>query len=157
MAELSQHDFFWVERRTGFSDRRKRPTRSLHYHGVTGRRVYLRRKTDLGLMNSDRFEKPVWLAALSIIVLSVMDFILTLIILESGGTELNILMNHLLQQSSALFFAAKYSLTVLAVLLLVANSRFVVFRMVKVKSILYGLAFVYLSLFIYEIRIIAMI
>lgn len=157
MAELSQQEVFWEERRACFRDRRQRPNRSLHHYGLTGRRAYQRRKTDLGLMTTDHFEKPVWFAALAIIVLSVLDFILTILILESGGTELNGLMDHVIQQSISLFFATKYSLTALAVLILLSHQQHLFFRAVKVKTILYGLAFAYSVLFIYEIRIIASI
>ncbi len=116
-----------------------------------------RRKTDAALIATDRFDKPVWFAALAIIVLSVMDFILTTIILDSGGKELNLLMNHVIEQSSSLFFAVKYSLTALAVLILVAYHQHLFFRAIKVKTILYGLVFGYSSLFVYELRILASI
>lgn len=157
MAGLSQHGLCWAERRICSTDRRQRPTRSLHYHGVTGRRVLQRRKTDLGQMSTDCFDKPVWFAALAIILFSVMDFILTTLILEAGGTELNWLMNHVIQQSSAVFFATKYSLTALAVLILLSHHQHVFFRAIKVNNILYGLALLYFVLFIYEISIIASI
>jgi len=157
MAELSQHDLFWVERRESFTDRRLRPTRSLHHYGVTGRRANLRRKGDLGLMQTDHFEKPVWFAALAIIVLSVLDYIFTMFILSSGGTELNLLMDHVIQQSSATFFAVKYSLTALAVLLLLSHHQHTLLRTVKVKTILYLMVVGYSSLVMYEISIISII
>jgi len=83
-----------------------------------------------------------------------MDFIFTTIILNSGGTELNLLMNHVIQQSSSMFFATKYCLTALAVLLLLSHHQHTFLRTVKVKTILYGFTLIYFSLFLYEIRII---
>jgi len=155
--EVSQQEIFWQERRYDMSDRRQRATRTLHHYSITGRRALLRRKDDLGLMNTDRFDKPVWFAALAIIVFSVLDFILTTIILESGGIELNLLMNHVIYQGSVAFFSAKYGLTVLAVLILLAHHQHDFFRTIKVKTILYMLALGYFCLFVYEILIITSI
>lgn len=156
MIEISQHEIFWEERRE-YDDRRQRPTRSLHHYGITGRRSLKRRKDDLQLHGTDHFEKPVWLAALAIIVLSVVDYILTMHILESGGAELNLLMNYVVQQGGVFFFMVKYSLTVLAVFILLAHHQHRFLRTIRVKTILYGIVLGYLSLFLYEIRLISTI
>jgi len=148
---------YWQERRYDTGDRRQRPTRTLHHYGIAGRRSLLRRKTDLGLMNTDHFDKPVWFAALAIIVFSVLDFILTTIILDLGGRELNVLMNFVISESNTVFFSAKYGLTALAVLILLAHHQHDFFRTIKVKTILYMLAMGYFCLFVYEILIIVSI
>ena len=154
MSEISQHEVFWEERRD-LEDRRQQPARVLHHHGITGRRSLMRRKTDIFLLGTDHIEKPVWFAALAIIVLSVVDYVLTMYILDSGGSELNILMNYLVQQGSIVFFMTKYSLTALAVFILLAHHQHYFFRAIRVKMILYAIMFGYLSLFLYEIRIIS--
>lgn len=156
MAEISQHEIFWEERRE-YSDRRQRPTRALHHYGITGRRSLQRRKSDLRLLGTDHFEKPVWFAALAIIVLSVLDYVLTMYILESGGAELNVLMNYVVQQGGVVFFMTKYSLTVLAVLILLAHHQHKFLRTIRVKMVLYGFVLIYLGLFLYELRLIASI
>ena len=157
MAEISQQEFFWEERRFDGNDRRKRPTRTLHHYGLTGRRSLQRRRNDFSLSGTDHFDKPVWFAALSIIIFSVLDFVLTMIILESGGTELNILMDYLINEGSVTFFVVKYCLTALAVLILLSHHQHNFMRTIKVKSILYLFAFGYFSLFLYEINIVASI
>jgi len=156
MAEVSQQHYFWEERRVS-SDRRLRPTRSLHHYGVTGRRSQQRRKEDIGVTITDHFDKPVWLASLAIILLSVMDYILTMVILEAGGIELNAIMDHVIKQGGGVFFATKYCLTALAVFLLLAHHQHYFFRTIQVKTILFVMAFAYFSLFLYEIRLIASI
>lgn len=158
MAEVSQHEIFWEERRN-VGDRRQRPTRALHHYGITGRRSLKRRKSDMLLLGigTDHFEKPVWFTALAIILLSAIDYVLTTYIIESGGTELNLFMNYVVQQGGATFFMAKYSLTVLAVFILLANHQHHFFRAIRVKTILYGIALVYFSLFLYELRLISTI
>lgn len=156
MAEISQHEIFWEERRE-YVDRRQRPTRALHHYGITGRRSLQRRTNDPLLLGTDHFEKPVWFAALAIIVLSVVDYVLTMYILETGGAELNILMNYVAQQGSVVFFMIKYSLTVLAVFILLAHHQHTFLRTIRVKTILYGIVLGYLGLFFYEIRLIAII
>ena len=156
MSEISQHELLWEERRD-LDDRRRRPTRVLHHYGITGRRSLMRRKTDIFLLGTDHIEKPVWFAALAIIVLSVVDYVLTMYILESGGSELNILMNYLVQQGSVVFFMAKYCLTALAVIILLAHHQHHFLRTIRVKIILYTIMFGYLSLFLYEVRLIASI
>ena len=154
MSEISQHSIIWEERRD-VNDRRQHPTRSLHHHGITGRRSLMRRKTDIFLLGTDHIEKPVWFAALAIIVLSVIDYVLTMHILDSGGSELNILMRYLVQQGSIVFFMTKYCLTALAVFILLAHHQHYFFRAIRVKMILYTIMFGYLSLFLYEIRLIS--
>lgn len=154
--ELSQQQFFWQERRD-VEDRRQRPTRVLHRHGVAGRRSLYRRKSDPFLSRNDHFEKPVWFAALAIIILSVFDYMFTLYILESGGSELNIFMDHVVQQGSVNFFISKYCLTVLAVVILLAHHQHQFFRTIRVETILYGLTLGYFCLICYEIWIVSLI
>lgn len=156
MIEISQHEIFLEERRD-YSDRRQRPTRALHHYGITGRRSLQRRTNDTLVLGTDHFEKPVWFAALAIIVLSVLDYVLTMYILEAGGAELNILMNYVVQQGSIVFFMVKYSLTVLAVFILLAHHQHKFLRTIRVKTILYGVVLGYLGLFAYELRLIASI
>ena len=154
--EISQHEIFFEERRE-YIDRRRRPTRALHHYGITGRRSLQRRTNDLSVLGTDHFEKPVWLAALTIIVLSVLDYVLTMYILEAGGAELNLLMNYVVQQGGVFFFMIKYSLTVLAVFILLAHHQHRFFRTIRVKTILYGIVLGYVGLFAYEVRLIASI
>jgi len=155
MAETSQHEIFWQDRRVSH-DRRQGPTRSLHHHGITGRRVKNRRKSDI-LASTDHFDKSLLFAAIAIIVLSVVDFILTSYIISKGGSELNLLMETVVKQGETIFFITKYSLTALAVFLLVAHNNHYFMRTIRVKSILYTFAFGYLALFLYELHLIASI
>jgi len=157
MAELSQQEFYWHERRSVSTDRRQSPTRSLHHHGLTGRRAYQRRKSDALLGGTDHFEKPIWFAALTIILFSVLDFIFTTIILESGGRELNLFMNHVIKDGKGAFFATKYCLTALAVHILLANHQQIIFKLIKVNTVLYAFVLAYFSLLLYEIHLIASI
>ncbi len=156
MAEISQHDLFWEERRSN-KDRRRRSSRPLNHYGVIGRRSFERRESDRGLTGSDHFDKSVWYAALAIIALSVMDFILTLYILNSGGDELSLLMNYMSKQGSSLFFATKYCLTAIAVLILLAHHQHHFFRTAWVKAFLYSIVIGYSALFAYEIQLIVAI
>lgn len=131
-------------------DRRQRPTRSLHVHGLQGRRKMLRRKEDRN-NNTDWFESHVMLIALSIVVFCIADFIFTSIIIANGGIELNLLMKETMSMGMEAFFVYKYSLTCLSLILLVAHQNYRLFHGIRVKHILYGFSVSYLSLLVYEV------
>jgi len=137
-------------------ERRLLPTHSLSAKGVMGRRRQPRRNED-NKDHTDWYESHVMLIALSIVMFCIIDFIFTSIIIASGGIELNILMREAISLSLESFFVYKYSLTSLSLLLLVAHQNYCLFRLIKVRYVLYGFAITYAGVVAYEIVLISQI
>lgn len=104
------------ERRAG--ERRSPGLRSLAYGGVRPRRRAGRRAGDAQRVFLDWHEPRVLYLALAILLMSCIDALLTLNILEAGGRELNGLMDWLIRYNTDWFVATKIAITGLGVVLL---------------------------------------
>jgi hypothetical protein len=107
------------------ADRRKRMIPPLRYLVRGGRRQSVRRVEDYrGIVLLDRYSPKLFAAIVGILFLSLVDAVLTLYLIEHGAEELNPVMAYFLKKGPLIFTAAKYALTVFAVVifLLVANS-----------------------------------
>jgi Domain of unknown function (DUF5658) len=139
------------ERRVG-TDRRTRNVHALVAGSFKPRRRGPRRVQDQNIAATD-WHQPQWLlVALSIVLLSVADALLTLTLLQHRGVlEANPVMAVLLKGDWVYFAAVKIGVTAAGVVLLTALARVRAFGRVPVGTLLCGLLVVYLGLVGYEV------
>ena len=100
------------EKRCG-ADRRKNQNKRLKYILFKGRRERVRRDEDrTRVIIFDRYTPKLFLAIAVILMLSILDALFTLILIENGSSELNPVMAYFLQHGLLPFIAAKYILAV---------------------------------------------
>ena len=106
------------ERRSG-KDRRTHRFPKLKYLLFSGRRAHVRREEDVpGTFYFDRYSSSIFAAIVLILLLSVLDALLTLYLIDNGSEELNPVMSYFLRYGPYVFMGAKYFLTCLGVVLL---------------------------------------
>lgn len=103
------------ERRSG-KDRRNFQRSLLNRLSYRGMREYVRRAEDRQRITTfDRYPRPLLVAIIGVLGLSLLDGLLTLILIAQGATEINPIMNYFLSHGAEVFLLAKYSFTVLSV------------------------------------------
>ena len=106
------------ERRRG-TDRRNNKKAQFKYFLVNGRREYSRRKEDSARAYFfDRYNQRIFAAITAILMLSIVDALLTLELIEKGSSELNPVMAYFLEHGPLPFIIAKYILTSFGVIVL---------------------------------------
>lgn len=136
------------ERRIG-SDRRRVTVRSMLLGGLNPRRRTGRRLSDeTNLL--DWHEPKLLVLAVTILLLSCMDALITVHLLLLGGEELNPLMAFFLAQDATAFIVAKLILTGVPLLLLVATARARIFGGFRVLWLLQIFLLFYAVLIGYE-------
>jgi hypothetical protein len=106
------------EKRRGV-DRRTNKRARLKYLLFDGRREQSRRNEDRSkAVIYDRYNPKLFFAITTILVLSILDAVLTLIVIQRGATELNPVMAYFLELGTPTFIIAKYLLTSVGVLIL---------------------------------------
>ncbi|MGE5257896.1 MAG: DUF5658 family protein [Hyphomicrobiales bacterium] len=112
------------EQRSG-RDRRRRAFPPLRFLVAGGRRREVRRSEDLHrIVILDRYSPKLFISIVGILLLSLLDGLLTLYLIEHGSAEINPVMDYFLKKGPLIFAIAKYVLTSLAVVIfvVVANS-----------------------------------
>lgn len=99
---------------------------------------------------SDLYPKWFMAIAVSIMLLSFMDAINTLHLLQRGAREINPVMDLLIQQDPQLFIAIKLMLTGLGMIMLMAYHNARIGIGIRVRSILYGTLLGYAALILYQ-------
>jgi hypothetical protein len=109
-----------IERRCGQDRRQKQLSKRLFFRGV---RESMRRADDRNrIVIFDRYKPSLFNGIIIVLSLSILDAILTLILLSQGAKELNPVMRYYLSHGPQVFIFVKYGLTVLPMLIiLVAN------------------------------------
>ena len=126
-----------VERRRG-EDRRKKGIRIFSKYWLTGKREVFRREEDSRIYDKvDRYSPKTLAIILIILMLSTMDAIFTLVLINEGATELNPLMAYYLGHGPLVFFWAKYTLTCASTLLIFFNQHLYIFRNRVPMKVLY--------------------
>lgn len=83
-------------------------------------REYTRRAEDRKrIIAFDRYPRPLLVAIIVVLSLSLLDALLTLILIAQGATELNPVMKYCLSHGTQMFLLVKYSLTALSVMIIV--------------------------------------
>ena len=90
-------------------DRRIKATRPLSRYSLVGRREKNRRLGEDKNYYVDRYEPKYLVLVISILLLCLMDALLTLVLLNHGGVELNPVMAVLIEKDATLFLTVKLS------------------------------------------------
>lgn len=137
-------------------DRRTHDFRSFLHSLYKRRRRGMRREQDKKISHYvDIYDKTTVWVAVTIILLSCTDSLLTLILIHSGrATEANPVMKVLIESDTTLFIASKAILTILCILFIVAHKNFWLFKnRLRAKYLLLGTFLVYLGLINYELAL----
>ena len=123
---------------------------SFLYGNFRPRRRGSRRQVDKHHFLFDWHEPRILYLAIGLLLLSCVDALFTLNLLELGATEANFVMASMLEQSVERFLAVKLSLTALSLMILVATARRKFFRVLNVEHLLQAFFGGYLLLICYE-------
>ena len=116
------------ERRSGV-DRRKSTLPILSKYWLTGRRTTPRRAEDRKRAHfMDRHGPKTFAAILSIVMLSVLDAMFTLDLIDRGAVELNPVMAYYLGHGPLIFFGVKFMLTWATIMLIFLNKDVYLFK-----------------------------
>ncbi len=116
-----------------------------------------RRSEDRQYPVLDRLDTGAVCMGIALMILSIMDSLFTLTILANGGTEVNPVMNALLQHSVFTFTVVKMTLTAVPAVLLIATGNVLVFNRWRARSILATFVGLYSGLIVYELLILSTI
>ena len=105
----------------------------------------------------DRMDSGAVTLAIMLMILSVMDSIFTLTIIAHGGTEVNPVMNVLLQKSVTAFTIVKMLLTAIPAILLVATANLVILNRWRARSLLATMVGLYAGLICYELLLLSFV
>jgi hypothetical protein len=136
MSDLTTHSLEYKRQR--HFDRRKVKVSIFCRHWLTGRRKAVRRETDRRKSYQiDTYGPKTLVAILAIITLSILDALFTLFLISRGATEVNPIMNYFLDRGPSVFFVAKYILTAVCLILILAIRNFYLFNTKARVEILY--------------------
>jgi hypothetical protein len=108
-----------------FKDRRKQPTLALSRFAVKGQRRNFRRKEDRQTGGYvDRYGSGLLFLIVLIVGLNVMDALLTMMILEQGGWEMNPIVRSVIQIYGDKFWIWKFAIVSVPLVLLCLHSKF---------------------------------
>ncbi len=143
-----------VERRR--QDRRRTTFRSLFIDSfLKGRRYGPRRHTDCHGFYVDWYDTRLFAVSLVIFILCCVDAGLTLVLLNAGAREINALMAALIDAGTSTFVNVKLAATAIGLIVLVIHGSFRVTHNLRVRHVLYGIFGGYLSVFLYQIRMLS--
>ncbi len=147
---LGAEDDSAAERRTG-QDRRRHSWRTLTYCGLQGRGRRRTARRDGHSYYLDWYKPGLVFTGLAVLLLSCVDALLTLTLLNRGAYEANLLMARLLETSDAVFVVTKVTMTAIGIVFLLMHSHFRLLKVTSGRHILQILVPVYAALIIYEL------
>ena len=128
-------------------DRRKQPTPGLSQFSFFGRRRAFRREADrLQGGYIDRYSPGLFILLVLILGLNILDASLTIMILDHGGWEINPFVRSAIELFGERFWAWKFMIVSIALILLCIHSKFR-----PIKTIIVTTGFIYASVVLYEI------
>ena len=140
-------------------DRRKNPRINIRSLMGVGNRRIIRRQEDRSIIFLvDLFSPKLFLPIVATLFFSVMDALLTLFLIGHGAYETNPIMAYYLNIGPYYFFAVKYILTSLGIIvLLIFRNR--IFRTIKISgsALLYLIAGIFIAVVAWEIYLISKI
>ena len=108
----------YAEKRSG-KERRTHQFPRWRYLLFSGKRAKARRKEDRHrTFYFDRYSSNLFAAIVAILMLSVLDALLTLYLIDNGSRELNPVMSYFIEYGPFVFMGAKYFLTCTGVIIL---------------------------------------
>jgi hypothetical protein len=137
-------------------DRRTNNKARLKYLLFNGRRERSRRDEDRGkAFIFDRYNQKLFLAITAILILSILDAVLTLVVIQRGARELNPVMAYFLEHGTLTFIVAKYVLTSIGVLiLLIFKNVFLTKIKIYTHSLFPCVIFVFMTVIAWELFLI---
>ena len=131
-------------------DRRVRPTPPLSKFTFFGRRRIFRRKADkLRGGYIDRYSSELFFFLVLIAGLNVLDALLTMIILENEGWEINPVVRSVVQLYGDSFWVWKFGIVSASLILLCIHSKFR-----SVKAGILGIVIIYIGIVAYQLALI---
>jgi hypothetical protein len=144
---MSRHN----ERRA-IPDRRVNSLRSVWHGAFGGRRVAVRRSSTTRVY-VDRYHPSLVYASFGIVLLCCADAYFTLMLLQQGASEMNPMMDALIQRNVQTFLNVKILWTCIAVVFLLLHKNFVLFNLLSTARVIYALFAAYAVLIAYEIAL----
>ena len=138
-------------------DRRRTGVNTLLGALFQQRRRLIRRGDDKINTYIDWYDHWQLATTLTLILLCSADAFLTIILLDHGAVELNVLMAWLIDKDIQIFTLVKLSMTGLALIILVMHINFRIYRVVSVRYLMYALIPAYSLLIAHEIKLLASI
>lgn len=140
------------EKRRG-RDRRTNHKKRLKYIFFNGRREGVRRNEDRArVLIFDRYNPKLFATITAILMLSILDALFTLILIENGSSELNPVMAYFLQYGVLPFIVAKYFLTSIGVVvLLIFKNVFLTRAKIYTQSLFSAVIIAFLAVIAWEI------
>lgn len=138
-------------------DRRRHSWRTITYCGLAGRgrrRCARRSGCDYYL---DWYDPKLVFTGIAVMVMSYLDALFSLMLLDRGAEEANFFMARLMQTSDELFIAIKLAVTALAVICLMMHAHFRIWRIISVKHLLQAIVILYGMLIGYELILLAVV
>jgi len=136
--------------RRSLRDRRKQPTPGLSRFTFLGQRRTFRRKADQergGYI--DRYNTGLFLLLIFIIGLNILDTVLTMMIMEYGGWELNPIARSIIEIYGDRFWIWKFTIVSISLVLLCLHSKFR-----RIQTIIIAACSVYAGVVLYQISLI---
>ena len=131
-------------------DRRRYPTHGLSRFILWGRRSIFRRNEDRGAGGYvDRYGPGLLFLLVLIVGLNVLDTILTMMILEDGGREVNPMVRAAIQLYGDRFWVWKFLTVSIPLILLCLHSKF---RLVM--PVLFGICAIYIAVVLFQVLLI---
>lgn len=141
---------------TGIAERRERHDRRRHnwrtvtYCGFEGRgRRRCARRDDYDYY-LDWYDPKLVFTGIAILVMSYLDAVFSLMLLDRGAEEANFFMARLMDTSDELFIAVKQAVTALAIIFLLMHAHFRILRIISGKHLLQAVVVLYGILIGYE-------
>jgi hypothetical protein len=128
-------------------DRRIRPTPLLSKFSFGGRRSFFRRRVDQqrgGYV--DRYSSKLFFPLVLIVGLNILDALFTMSILESGGREINPLVNSVITLLGDKFWIWKFAIVSVSSIVLCLHIKF---RFVK--AVILGITLIYTGIILYQL------
>ncbi len=143
------------DRRSG-NDRRKQAGINVRLLVGDGNRRFIRRQEDIDrIFFVDHYSPILFGTIVAILFLCVIDALLTLFLLNHGAYETNPIMAYLLYIGPYVFFVPKFVLTIVATFGLLLFRGVVIRKLnVSTHSLLYLLAWIYVSIVAWEIYLV---
>ncbi len=131
---------------------------TLCYALYKGKRSTARRNDDAARpYYIDRYESWIGVNVILIACLSALDSFFTLQILASGGTEVNPVMQYLLEINTSAFIFGKMAMTSICLVFVMIHINFKLLGIVSIRSLLISIASIYVLLIGYEIVLLSTI
>ena len=116
----------------------------------SGRRKKARRVEEGLNYYVDKYEKRDLLIAALIIFCCFLDIFLTNRIIKFGGSEFNALMRFLMEKGPYLAPIVKMGISLTCLFFLLIHKNFRLFKVIKIRSAIYFVLWVYFALMLYE-------